>query len=123
MNTIASDREFTKNFLISCGVHLLLVLVAYLFGSSIMKVFNANNNVEIIRSSVRVDVVGMPKFTVKELKEMQAEPVAKAEPEPEGAKAEVKAKDEAEDVIKKDDLVIEEKGAPKKKIRPKNEAN
>jgi hypothetical protein len=104
------DRNFTKNFLVSCGVHALLVLIAYFGGSTILQVFKLNNNVEIIRASVRVDVVGMPKFTVKELKEMQAEPVAKPEPEPEGAKVETKVKEEAPDVIKKDDLVIQEKG-------------
>jgi outer membrane biosynthesis protein TonB len=109
-----SDRDFTKNFLISVGVHVLLVLFAFLGSSAIMNVFKLNNNVEIIRSAVRVDVVGMPKFTIKELREMQAEPVAKPEPEPEGAKVETKAKDETPDVIKKDDIVIQEKGAKKK---------
>ena len=108
------DRNFTKNFLVSCGVHALLVLIAYFGGSTILQVFKLNNNVEIIRASVRVDVVGMPKFTVKELKEMQAEPVARPEPEPEGAKVETKAKEEAADIIKKDDLVIQEKGEKKK---------
>ena len=107
------DRDFAKNFLISCGVHALLVLMAYLAGTTFVKLFESGN-VEIIRSAVRVDVVGMPKFTVKELKEMQAEPVAKAEPEPQGAKAETKVDTETADVIKKDDLVIEEKSAKKK---------
>ncbi|MBA2404126.1 MAG: TonB C-terminal domain-containing protein [Bdellovibrionales bacterium] len=108
------DRDFTKNFLISCGAHALLVLMAYLAGTTFMNFFNNNDNVEIIRSSIRVDVVGMPKFTVKELREMQAEPVAEAVPEPEGAKAETKVKDETPDVIKKDDLVIQEKAEKKK---------
>lgn len=113
MSTLSADREFNRNFLISCGAHVAFFLVAYIGGTAIVKIFNLNEKVEIIHSSVRVDVVGMPKFTVKELKEMQAEPVAKPEPEPEGAKVEAKA--EVEDVIKKDDLVIEEKGpAPKK---------
>ena len=110
MNSLTADRDFNKNFLISCGVHALLILTAYFGGTSLMKMFNVNDKVEIIRSSVRVDVVGMPKFTVKELKEMQAEPVAKPVPEPEGAK--VEAKTETEDIIKKDDIVIQEKGAP-----------
>lgn len=116
MYSASADRDnFTKNFLISCGAHALLVLIAWFGGSTIMKLMNVNDNVEIIRSSVRVDVVGMPKFTVKELKAMQAEPVAKPEPEPEGAKKEEKVTDTAEDVIKKDDLVIKEKGETKKK--------
>lgn len=114
MSTLSADRDFNKNFLISCGAHVAFFLIAYVGGTAIVKIFNLNEKVEIIHSSVRVDVVGMPKFTVKELKAMQAEPVAKPEPEPEGAKVEAKA--ETEDVIKKDDLVIEEKGpAPKKK--------
>ena len=114
-STTASQDNFTKNFLISCGAHALLVLVAWFGGSTIMKIMGVNDNVEIIRSSVRVDVVGMPKFTVKELKAMQAEPVAKPEPEPQGAKVEEKPKDTAEDVINKGDLVIQEKGEVKKK--------
>lgn len=109
-----TDQNFTKNFMISFGAHLLLVLLAFLAGSSVLNLIKSNNNVEIIRSSVRVDVVGMPKFTIKELREMQANPVAKPEPEQQGAKAETKVKDETPDVIKKDDLVIQEKGEKKK---------
>ncbi len=45
---------------------------------------------------------------------MQAQPVAKAEPEPQGAKVESKVEDKAPDVIKEGDLVIEEKGEKKK---------
>lgn len=75
------------------------------------KVFK-NNDVEIIRSSVRVDVVGMPKFTIQELKKMEAQPIVEKEPEvAKGVKEETKT--ETEDVIKKDDLVIQEKGKKK----------
>lgn len=118
MNSATADREFTKSFLISCGVHVLLALMAYFAGASIAKIFNSNENVEIIHSAVRVDVVGMPKFTVKELKVMQAEPVAKPEPEPEGAKVETK-KEEAPDVIKKDDIVVQEKATAPVVAKPK----
>lgn len=109
-----TDQNFTKNFMISFGVHVLLVIIALISGSTIFNIIKSNNNVEIIRSSVRVDVVGMPKFTIKELREFQAEPVAKPEPEQQGAKVETKVKDEAPDVIKKDDIVIQEKGEKKK---------
>jgi colicin import membrane protein len=108
------DRDFSKNFLISCGAHAFLVLISCLAGSSILNILNPNTNVEIIRSSVRVDVVGMPKFTIKELKEIQEEPIAKAEPEPVGAKIETKVETDTPDVIKKDDLIIEEKAKSKK---------
>lgn len=107
------DREFTKNFLISCGAHVLLVAFAFLGGQLVMSVFKSNNDVEIIRSAVRVDVVGMPKFTVQELKAMQ-EAERKAEAvEVQGKKEETKT--ETEDVIKKDDLVIQEEGKSKSK--------
>lgn len=111
MATQSFDRDFSKNFLISFGVHVLFFLLAFAGGKVISKVFS-NGDVEVIRSSVRVDVVGMPKFTVQELKKMQAEPVAPAEPEvAKGVKEETKT--ETPDVIKKDDLVIQEEGKKK----------
>lgn len=112
--TLSEDKDFYKNFLISCGAHVALALFAFAGGQVISKVFK-NNDIEIIRSSVRVDVVGMPKFTVQELKKMEAEPVMPAEPEvAKGVNNETKV-DEAEDVIKKDDLVIQEAAKVKKK--------
>ncbi|MFP5385376.1 MAG: TonB C-terminal domain-containing protein [Bacteriovoracia bacterium] len=125
------DRDFNKNFLISLGVHTLLLVLAFLGGEVVSRVFKSND-IEIIRSSVRVDVVGMPKFTVQELKKMQANPVIEKVPEvAKGVKEETKA--ETEDVIKKDDLVIQEVGKKKesflnmlsdysnKKVKPKKE--
>lgn len=105
------DRDFNKNFLISFGVHVLFVLLSFAGGELISKVFK-NNDVEIIRSSVRVDVVGMPKFTVQELKKMEAQPIIEKQPEvAKGVKEETKP--EQDDVIKKDDLVIQEQGKKK----------
>jgi colicin import membrane protein len=113
MYSSVMDREFTRNFLISLGVHAALIVFAFLGGKLIMDVFG-NKDVEIIRAAVRVDVVGMPKFTVQELKAIQKEPELPKEPEV--AKGEkVETKTETEDVIKKDDLVIQEEGKPKKK--------
>lgn len=105
------NQNFNKDFLVSLGVHSILLLLAFAGGEVMNKMFR-NNDVEIIRSSVRVDVVGMPKFTVQELKKMEAQPIVEAQPEvAKGVKEETKT--ETEDVIKKDDLVIEE--ATKKK--------
>ena len=107
-----TDQNFTKDFIVSLGAHIALVLLAFAGGEIVTKMFG-NSDVEVIRSSVRVDVVGMPKFTVQELKKMQAEPIA--EPVPEVAKgAKEETKTEVEDVIKKDDLVIEEASKKKK---------
>lgn len=111
MATKSFDRDFNKNFILSLGAHGLLVLLSFIGGEFIEKAFH-NNDIEIIRSSVRVDVVGMPKFTVQELKKMQAEPIVENEPEvAKGVKEETKT--ETEDVIKKDDLVIQEEGKKK----------
>jgi TonB family protein len=102
------DRDFNRNFLISLGIHTLLALVAYAMSTILVKFFK-NQDVEIIRSSVRVDVVGMPKFTIQELRDMQKEALPEklsVTEEAKGAKIETKA--DSADVIKKDDLVIKE---------------
>lgn len=105
------DREFSKNFLLSLAFHGGLVLLSFATGEIISSVFKSND-VEVINASVRVDVVGMPKFTVQELKKMQAEPIVQNEPEAaKGKKEETVA--ESEDIIKKDDLVIQEEGKKK----------
>jgi colicin import membrane protein len=110
-----SDSNFLRSFLISLGAHILLLVIGYFGGKILMSAFR-NNDVEIIRSAVRVDVVGMPKFTVQELKEMQKNIIPASEPEvAQGAKVETKVKDEAPDVIKKDDLVIQEVSKKKAK--------
>jgi len=103
-----ADLNFTRSFLISLGGHILLVIGGYLGGKILMTAFQ-NKDVEIIRSAVRVDVVGMPKFTVQELKAMQKDDIPVNEPDTaKGAKVETKQKDDAPDVIKKGDIVIKE---------------
>jgi colicin import membrane protein len=107
----ALDRDFNKRLLVSFGLHVGVFLLCFAGGEIISKVFKSND-IEIIRSSVRVDVVGMPKFTVQELKKMEAQPIVEQVPEvAKGVKEETKA--ETEDVIKKDDLVIQEQGKKK----------
>src|SRR5665647_109357 len=108
----AFDRDFAKQFMISLGVHTCLVILCILGGKAIEKIWKSND-IEIIRSAVRVDVVGMPKFTIQELKDLQKN--ANVPVEPEVAKgATVESKPEVEDQIKKDDLVIEEVSKKKK---------
>lgn len=109
------NRQFTRDFFISFGSHIGLLLLALAGGKVVSTVFK-NNDVEIIKASVRVDVVGMPKFTVQELKDM-ARQVSPTVPEKvEGKKEETVVKtEEKEDEIKKDDLVIQEEGKVKEK--------
>lgn len=110
-----NTSSFTKNFLISFGVHLGLLALAATAGKFVGSIFQ-DKGVEIIRSSVRVDVVGMPKFTVQELKEMEKQAVELPK-ETQAVKSpdKVEATKETEDVIKKDDLVIQEQGKEKEK--------
>ncbi len=110
-----TNSSFTRNFLISFGVHLGLLALAATAGKFVGSIFT-DNGVEIIRSSVRVDVVGMPKFTIQELKDMEKQAVDLPK-EPEAVKApdKVEATAETPDEIKKDDLVIQEEGKEKKK--------
>ncbi len=115
MVDIESNSTFTKKFLISCAVHGCLLLLAATVGKFVGTIWKTND-IEIIRSSVRVDVVGMPKFTVQELKEMERNAVDLPK-EPEAVKSpdKVEAVKEADDVINKDDLVIQEAAKEKEK--------
>lgn len=113
------DRDFNKHFLYSLAAHLLIFLAIFSGGELVKKIFKYND-VEIIRSSIRVDVVGMPKFTIQELKKMEAQPVLDSKPEEvRGKKEETQA--ESQDVIKKDDLVIQEQGKKKELILKSSE--
>lgn len=105
------DKDFNKNFLYSFAIHLSLFLLSFAGGEFISKVFKSND-IEIIRSAVRVDVVGMPKFTIQELKKMEANPIIEKDPEVAKGTTQETEKD-SEDIIKKDDLVIEEEGKKK----------
>jgi TonB family protein len=110
---LANDDRFYRSFIISLGAHALLIAAAALGARFLPEAFR-NTDIEIVRASVRVDVVGMPKFTVQELKDMQKE--ANLPREPETAKGEAApAKVEAPDVVKEGDLVIPEEGKEKKK--------
>lgn len=108
-----TDRDFNRNFLLSLGIHLWIAGLAWLAAGVFKDVFQ-HKDIEIIRSSVRVDIVGMPKFTVQELKAMQNEPIVAEPVEEKGAKVETK-KAETEDVINKNDLVVQEADKKKKK--------
>ena len=60
--------------------HGLIILIAFLFqvflGVDWFQNKQTTKNITIVQSSVRVDVVEMPKFTVQELKKMEIAPPA-----------------------------------------------
>lgn len=117
MVDVESTPNFAKKFVISFAAHAGILFLAATVGKAVGS-FWKTNDVEIIRSSVRVDVVGMPKFTVQELKEMEKS-AAQLPKETEAVKSpeKVDQKVEAPDVIKKDDLVIQEVAKEKEKSK------
>jgi colicin import membrane protein len=119
-----SDKDFNQSLLISFAAHAGVFLFAFFAGPAVMGLFQNNDNVEIIRSSVRVDVVGMPKLTVQELKQLQNEVKEEASsPEADKSQAASRPKEESEDIIKANDLVIQEKGESNKKSSFQNLLN
>lgn len=73
------------------AVVLLIIILNYTMGLKLFDMKDSSRKVEIIQSAVRVDVVGMPKLTIKELKEAVVEAPIK------GEEKEVQGKDEAHD--------------------------
>lgn len=77
-----SKNEFFLGFIKSFSGHILLALLAFIFTyiAAFKSEVITNNNVEILKSSVRVDIVGMPKYTLQELKKMTMEDFRQQEP-------------------------------------------
>jgi colicin import membrane protein len=106
------SEDLKSSFFKSLLIHFFLVTLGFLL-PKIIHLSSRNSDIEIINSSIRVDVVGMPKFTIKELKQIQKELV---ESQPSNTAEEKKATSpNTEDIIKKDDLVIQEKSKEKAK--------
>ncbi len=65
--SLKPEHPFKHYLLLSLGVHLFLLLIAYMLGNfSFYKIFG-KRDVKVVSSSVRVDVVSMPRLTIKEL--------------------------------------------------------
>ena len=108
------EDKFNRYLVVALTFHAFIIIIGMslntLLDLNLFETEKARKNLEIIQSSVRVDVVAMPKFTVQELKKMEVKPPA------EDIKgSEVEAKKEIE--IKPDDVVVEK---VKKKIDLKN---
>lgn len=77
------EDKLQKYLMIAVAIHLFVVLSAYLFqqflGIDWFQNTKAIKEIKIIQSSVRVDVVAMPKFTVQELKKMEIAPPSQDE--------------------------------------------
>lgn len=96
MNLEYSTSGSLKPYLIKAiffhvAVVLLILILNYTMGLNLFDMKDSSRKVEIIQSAVRVDVVGMPKLTVKELKEAVVETSVK------GEEKEVQGKEETSD--------------------------
>jgi colicin import membrane protein len=90
-----SDQNFNKFLFVSLCMHLLLVLLAFLskkslFTSALVDV----KDIHFLKTAVKVDVVAMPQWTLKELKNMQIESSAGSPTESQREIEEKSAKEE-----------------------------
>jgi colicin import membrane protein len=65
--------EAKSSFMLSLSLHFMLLLIGYIAQRWSVSPTNTflNDQQKLIQSSVRVDVVGMPKMTLQELRELQ----------------------------------------------------
>ncbi|MEX0798017.1 MAG: energy transducer TonB, partial [Bacteriovoracaceae bacterium] len=83
------ERSLAKFFLVALSGHAGVVLASVL-GAFLLDLgwFQSEpKDAKMVQSAVRVDVVGMPKLTVKELKNMEPDSLSAGQKEPEAPKA------------------------------------
>jgi colicin import membrane protein len=88
---IERGKTFEKNLIKALILHGLLILLFFMSGLLNLNFFHKKIEFEeTIQSAVKVDIVGMPKLTVQELKEYKVSDMQKGEDEakPEEVKAE-----------------------------------
>jgi len=100
---ISENKSFKYYFSWSMFFHISLVLLFFLVGKLFHDQLQRTKdfNMKLIEASVKVDIVAMPKFTLKELKALP--PVSR------GEDIEVKKKEVAPEVITEDDIVFKKK--------------
>lgn len=106
------NRFLSQAVLVHVGICILGALIQQFLGFNFFKVDPSNKKLNIIQSSVRVDVVAMPKFTVQELKKMQVAPAPTEEIKDEAPKIDTTSEP------KPDEVTFKKKS--KKKIDLKN---
>ena len=105
------NRFVSQALITHIGIVLFAIIIQKFIGFEFFKIDPSEKKINIIQSSVRVDVVAMPKFTVQELKSMQVAPTPTKEMKEEAPKVEVKE-------AKPDEITFKKKS--KKKINLKN---
>jgi len=117
MNTLTGYDEqegFYKYLSLALIFHVILISITFgissLFDLNLFKIDIKPSQVKVIQSSVRVDIVSMPKLTVQELKKMKNNPVEKII---KGSEVKKTSKD---DIINPGDIIVK----VKKKINLKD---
>lgn len=105
--------DFKSGLMLSIALHIFLLIIAFIVARILVPSTPKDAALEILKASVRVDVVGMPKMTIQELKALQAE-MPKATPEVAPVK-ETKT-EAAEAPPKPDDVVMPEASKAKKSL-------
>lgn len=111
LNLYNKQSEFSRCLILAIGLHISVCLLLYIFailnGTTFSQSLAKQNKINFLESSVRVDIVSMPKLTIQELKNfvpapevMVKEPIEKI----------------VEETIAKDDLIFEKKKTEKKKL-------
>lgn len=98
--------------MLAVAFHLALVLFGFVF-SLFLKPNTDDGALEILKASVRVDIVGMPKMTIAELRKLDLPSEVPTEPQAEAAKPK-EVETQAE--IKPDDIVLPTEEKPKKAL-------
>ena len=77
INTIEQDESLNKFLGLAIGLHIAIILIAFILqfilGWDIFNIKPDVKDVQVIQAAVRIDVVGMPKYTLQELKKMNLE--------------------------------------------------
>lgn len=113
-----NDRQFSddfkSSFMLAIALHIGILLVGFVF-SLVFKPSSDDAALEILKASVRVDIVGMPKMTIEELKRLELPSEVPAEPKAE-APAPQETQAEAQPELKPDDVVMPSDNKPKKAL-------
>ncbi len=111
-----NDRQFSddfkSSFMLAIALHICILLIGFVF-NLIFKPFSDDAALEVLKASVRVDIVGMPKMTIEELKRLELPSEAPQEPTAE-APAPKEVETQAE--MKPDDVVMPTEEKPKKAL-------
>lgn len=106
--------DFKSGLMLSVALHIFLLIIAFIVARILVPSSPKDAALEMMKASVRVDVVGMPKMTVQELRELQAN-IPKNPPAAEVKPAEEKKPEVTEAPPKPDDVVMPEEGKVAKK--------